>query len=115
MSVKSGWSGYQKHNIFFVWPPCVSYCIHAVFVFTGSYIHDRSLTYRSEDKDVSVIYTQGSWAGRLGSDIVRFVDGPNASARVEVASILTSEQFFINGSMWEGILGLAYARLSKVH
>lgn len=93
----------------------VSYCIHAVFVFSGSYIYYRSLTYRSEDRDVSVIYTQGCWVGRLGSDIVRFVDGPNASARVEVASILSSEQFFINGSMWEGILGLAYARLSKVH
>ena len=75
----------------------------------------RSLTYRGEDKDVSVVYTQGCWEGRLGSDILRFVDGPNATARVEVASILTSQQFFINGSMWEGILGLAYARLSKVY
>lgn len=61
------------------------------------------------------MYTQGCWVGRLGSDTLRFVDGPNATARVEVASILSSEQFFINGSMWEGILGLAYARLSKVN
>ena len=74
----------------------------------------RSLTYRSEDRDVSVVYTQGCWEGILGSDMLRFVDGPNATARVEVASILSSKQFFINGSMWEGILGLAYARLSKV-
>ncbi len=78
-------------------------------------IHTRSSTYRSEDRDVSVMYTQGCWEGRLGSDMLRFVDGPNATARVEVASILSSKQFFINGSMWEGILGLAYARLSKVH
>ena len=60
------------------------------------------------------MYTQGNWIGRLGSDFLRFVDGPNATVRVEVASILKSEQFFINGSMWEGILGLAYSRLSKV-
>ncbi|XP_028405521.1 beta-secretase 1-like [Dendronephthya gigantea] len=79
-----------------------------------AYFHrKKSLTYRSEDRDVSVMYTQGRWEGSLGSDILRFVDGPNATARVEVASILSSEQFFINGSMWEGILGLAYSRLSK--
>lgn len=77
------------------------------------YMRDKSLTYRSENKDVSVLYTQGCWVGRLGSDLLRFVDGPNATVRVEVASILSSEQFFINGSMWEGILGLAYSRLSK--
>lgn len=77
-------------------------------------IPTRSLTYRSEDRDVSVLYTQGRWEGRLGSDMLRFIEGPNATARVEVASILSSHQFFINGSMWEGILGLAYGRLSKV-
>lgn len=74
----------------------------------------RSLTYRNENREVSVLYTQGSWDGRLGSDLLRLIDGPNATVRVEVASILSSEQFFINGSMWEGILGLAYSRLSKV-
>ena len=34
--------------------------------------------------------------------------------RVNVAAILSSENFFINGSNWEGILGLGYARLAKV-
>lgn len=66
------------------------------------------------ERDVSVMYTQGNWEGRLGSDMLRFIDGPNATVRVEVASILSSQQFFINGSFWEGILGLGYPRLSKV-
>ena len=32
-----------------------------------------------------------------------------------MAAILSSENFYINGSMWEGILGLGYTRLSKVN
>ena len=63
---------------------------------------------------MAVPYTQGNWEGELGSDLLRFVDGPNATVRVNVASILSSENFYINGSMWEGILGLGYPRLSKV-
>ena len=59
-------------------------------------------------------YTQGNWEGELGSELLRFVEGPNATVRVNVAAILSSENFYINGSMWEGILGLGYARLSKV-
>ncbi|XP_046854422.1 beta-secretase 1-like [Xenia sp. Carnegie-2017] len=73
----------------------------------------KSVTYLSMERDVSVMYTQGNWEGRLGSDMLRFIDGPNATVRVEVASILSSQQFFINGSFWEGILGLGYPRLSK--
>ena len=63
---------------------------------------------------MAVPYTQGNWEGELASDLLRFVDGPNATVRVNVAAILSSENFYINGSMWEGILGLGYARLSKV-
>lgn len=63
---------------------------------------------------MAVPYTQGNWEGKLGSDVLRFVEGPNATVRVNVAAILSSENFYINGSMWEGILGLGYARLSKV-
>ena len=43
------------------------------------------------------------------------MEGPNATVRVNVAAILSSENFYINGSMWEGILGLGYTRLSKVN
>lgn len=63
---------------------------------------------------MAVPYTQGNWEGELGSDLLRFVEGPNATVRVNVAAILSSDNFYINGSMWEGILGLGYTRLSKV-
>ena len=49
------------------------------------------------------------------TDLVRFIDGPNATVRVSVAAIMSSENFFINGSNWEGILGLGYSRLAKVY
>lgn len=74
----------------------------------------RSTSYQDLNRPVAVPYTQGNWEGKLGSDVLRFVEGPNATVRVNVAAILSSENFYINGSMWEGILGLGYARLSKV-
>ncbi|KXJ15039.1 beta-secretase 1 [Exaiptasia diaphana] len=78
------------------------------------YFHiEKSKTYKDLNRPVSVPYTQGNWEGELGSDLLKFIEGPNATVRVDVASILSSENFFINGSMWEGILGLGYARLAK--
>ncbi|XP_073255390.1 beta-secretase 1-like isoform X2 [Porites lutea] len=78
------------------------------------YFHtDKSTSYTDLDRPVAVPYTQGNWEGELGSDLLRFVEGPNATVRVNVASIMSSENFYINGSMWEGILGLGYPRLSK--
>lgn len=65
-------------------------------------------------RPVAVPYTQGNWEGELLTDLIKFIDGPNATVRVNVAAILSSENFFINGSNWEGILGLGYARLAKV-
>ena len=73
-----------------------------------------SSTYRDLGSPVAVPYTQGNWEGELGSDLLKFIDGPNATVRVDVAGILSSENFYINGSMWQGILGLGYARLAKV-
>ncbi|XP_027053766.1 beta-secretase 1-like [Pocillopora damicornis] len=74
---------------------------------------DKSTSYQDQNRRVAVPYTQGNWEGELGSDLLRFVEGPNATVRVNVAAIQSSENFYINGSMWEGILGLGYARLSK--
>ncbi len=65
-------------------------------------------------RPVAVPYTQGNWEGQLLTDFVKFIDGPNATVRVNVAAIMSSENFFINGSNWEGILGLGYSRLAKV-
>lgn len=74
----------------------------------------RSTSFVNLDRPVAVPYTQGNWQGTLGTDLIRFIDSPNATVNVNVALIKSSENFFINGSNWEGILGLGYAHLSKV-
>lgn len=61
-----------------------------------------------------VPYTQGRWEGELGSDLVSVPHGPNTTLRANIAAITQSDRFFINGSNWEGILGLAYADIARV-
>eukprot|EP00794_Sanderia_malayensis_P011178 gene11178-12352_t len=78
------------------------------------YYHpERSTTAVDLRRPVAVPYTQGNWEGELLTDYVKFIDGPNATRKVNVAAIMSSENFFINGSNWEGILGLGYSRLAK--
>ncbi|MEQ2211217.1 hypothetical protein XENOCAPTIV_008366 [Xenoophorus captivus] len=55
---------------------------------------------------------KGRWEGELGTDLVSVPHGPNATLRANVAAITQSDRFFINGSNWEGILGLAYADIA---
>ncbi|ELK08494.1 Beta-secretase 2 [Pteropus alecto] len=73
----------------------------------------RSSTYRPKGFDVTVKYTQGSWAGLVGEDVVTIPKGFNGSFVVNVATIFESENFFLPGIKWNGILGLAYAALAK--
>lgn len=73
-----------------------------------------SMSYRDLGRGVYVPYTQGRWEGELGTDLVSIPDGPNVSLRVNIAAITQSDRFFINGSNWEGILGLAYAEIARV-
>lgn len=74
----------------------------------------RSNSYRDLGRSVYVPYTQGRWEGELGTDLVAVPHGPNASLRANIAAITQSDRFFINGSNWEGILGLAYAEIARV-
>ncbi|CAH1797694.1 unnamed protein product [Owenia fusiformis] len=75
---------------------------------------DDSSSYTSDGRTVKVPYTQGKWEGPVGQDMVRMSSLKNVSA-VEsyIACITTSDQFFINGSHWEGILGLAYSEIAR--
>ncbi|XP_064135545.1 beta-secretase 2 isoform X2 [Loxodonta africana] len=75
---------------------------------------ERSSTYQSKGFDVTVKYTQGSWTGLMGEDLVTIPKGFNSSFLVNVATIFESENFFLPGIKWNGILGLAYATLAKV-
>ncbi|XP_007906975.2 beta-secretase 1 [Callorhinchus milii] len=86
----------------------------ATHAFLKRYYHrDLSSTYRDLRKSVYVPYTQGKWEGELGTDIVSVPHGPNVSVRANIAAITQSDKFFINGSNWEGILGLAYAEIAR--
>ncbi|MBW02295.1 Beta-secretase 2, partial [Eschrichtius robustus] len=73
----------------------------------------RSSTYRPKGFDVTVKYTQGSWTGFVGEDVVTIPKGFNSSFLVNIATIFESENFFLPGIKWNGILGLAYATLAK--
>lgn len=73
-----------------------------------------STSYRDLGRSVYVPYTQGRWEGELGTDLVSVPHGPNATLRANIAAITQSDHFFINGSNWEGILGLAYADIARV-
>ncbi|KAI1903857.1 hypothetical protein AGOR_G00031540 [Albula goreensis] len=72
-----------------------------------------SSSYRDLGQRVYVPYTQGRWEGELGTDLASMPHGANVTLRVNVASITYSEHFFINGSNWEGILGLAYTHIAR--
>uniref|UniRef100_A0A8C9VYW0 Beta-secretase 1 n=1 Tax=Scleropages formosus TaxID=113540 RepID=A0A8C9VYW0_SCLFO len=86
----------------------------AAHPFLRRYYH-RSLSssYHDLGRSVYVPYTQGRWEGELGTDLVSVPHGPNASLWANIAAITQSDRFFINGSNWEGILGLAYAEIAR--
>lgn len=78
------------------------------------YYFFRSSTYKSLGTEVTVKYTQGSWTGTLSMDVVTIPKGIHGSYIVNVAAIFQSDDFFIKGVKWQGILGLAYDALAKV-
>lgn len=59
-------------------------------------------------------YTQGNWEGELGTDKITIPHGPNVTITINIAAILTSDDFFLPGINWQGILGLAYPMLARV-
>lgn len=72
----------------------------------------RSTTFVDEHRAVSVPYTQGSWSGYLGRDLVAF--SASLSVTANIACITQSDNFFINSSHWHGILGLGFAAIARV-
>jgi len=74
---------------------------------------DRSTTFVPQATEVYVPYTQGTWRGHLGKDFVFVPSLANFSVKANIACIKESENFFMNGSHWEGILGLAYSEIAR--
>ncbi|XP_018027781.1 uncharacterized protein LOC108683019 [Hyalella azteca] len=66
------------------------------------------------DSHLKVSYSQGWWAGSLGTDLVE-VPGLRCSFKTRsfVALITQSQGFYVNGSHWQGILGLAFPELAQ--
>ncbi|PIK41712.1 putative beta-secretase 1 [Apostichopus japonicus] len=83
-------------------------------ILTTYFKFNESSTYKSLNKDIDVRYTVGSWSGVLGRSVMRLPGGPDVRFSGNIASILESDQFFINGSYWQGILGLGYAAIASV-
>ena len=61
---------------------------------------------------MDVPYSQGSWHGQLVSEVVRLPETDAPAVRCDVALIERSTNFYINGSEWQGIVGLAYRQLA---
>ncbi|NXS01399.1 BACE2 secretase, partial [Oxylabes madagascariensis] len=81
---------------------------------TSYFNPELSSTYRSQGIEVTVKYSQGSWTGVLGTDVITMPKGLYGSYTINIATILESENFFLPGVKWHGILGLAYDTLAKV-
>ncbi|KAF4797061.1 beta-site APP-cleaving enzyme 2 [Turdus rufiventris] len=80
---------------------------------TSYFNPELSSTYRSQGIEVTVKYSQGSWTGVLGTDVITMPKGLYGSYTINIATILESENFFLPGVKWHGILGLAYDALAK--
>ncbi|XP_001370392.2 beta-secretase 2 [Monodelphis domestica] len=80
---------------------------------TSYFDFEKSSTYRSKNLNINVKYTQGSWTGSVGEDMVTIPKGFNSTFLVNIAIIFESKDFFLPKTKWDGILGLAYAMLAK--
>ncbi|KAG6447734.1 hypothetical protein O3G_MSEX005129 [Manduca sexta] len=77
---------------------------------SNKYFHaDNSSSINDSGKEVHATYSQGMWVGRLVSDFINFPSLTTIpEVRSDIALITKSHKFFMNGSGWQGLLGLAY-------
>ena len=59
-------------------------------------------------------YTSGEWRGELLRDNVTLVALPDVSVVANIAGIEETSNFFLNDSLWQGILGLGFPELARV-
>lgn len=82
-----------------------------------SYFHyENSSSFEDSEKKMKIVYSQGLWEGHLGKDLVKFPSVAEATAinvNTDLALITYAENFFINNSHWQGIVGLGYSALSQ--
>ncbi|XP_067935458.1 beta-secretase-like [Watersipora subatra] len=78
---------------------------------TSFFNTSTSSTFNSNNESISVNYTQGHWKGILGNDVVS-LSGNSFPIKSDIEMIQESEGFFMNGTIWQGILGLAYKSIA---
>ena len=72
-----------------------------------------SSTFSANDRELFTIpYTQGLWIGYFGKEMVSLP--PLAAIETTVGFMTQTENFFVMGANWQGIMGLAYAELARV-
>ncbi|XP_013192536.1 beta-secretase 1 [Amyelois transitella] len=69
---------------------------------------NNSTTFEDSGMQIQAKYSQGNWVGRLVSDVVEIPSLSLPQVRANMAIITKSYKFFVNGSGWQGLLGLAY-------
>ncbi|XP_053604486.1 beta-secretase 1-like [Plodia interpunctella] len=72
------------------------------------YETNKSTTLEDSGMQIQAKYSQGNWVGRMVSDQVEIPSLNISQVRANMAIITKSHKFFVNGSGWEGLLGLAY-------
>ena len=78
-----------------------------------SNLFSRSSTFSWLSDRVSVQYSQGYWEGELARDQLKFSALPTRPITAEFAVIDYSEDFFSEGTDWQGILGLGYETIAE--
>lgn len=83
-------------------------------VHIDNYFHyNRSKTFQTEKQKLIVNYTLGSWEGFLATELILIPSKPPVVVKANIACIESEENFFPNSSVWQGILGMAYAKIAK--
>ncbi|XP_075263989.1 beta-secretase 1-like, partial [Convolutriloba macropyga] len=77
------------------------------------FLPKESETFKWQDDRISVQYSQGYWQGELAKDQVKFSALPNRPISAKFVVIDYSEYFFVQGTTWQGILGLGYQSIAE--
>lgn len=106
-------------NIYFMISICLKTSLHLCEIhennqplLTTDPISCSSSTFSSEGEFITSPYTQGEWIGYFGKEMVSLP--PLAAIETTMGFITQSENFFVMGANWQGIMGLAYAELARV-
>ncbi|XP_067133251.1 beta-secretase 1-like [Centruroides vittatus] len=83
-------------------------------VHLDTYFHyNRSTTFHTNNQKLIVNYTVGSWQGFLATELISVPSNPPLVVNTNIACIESETNFFSNSSVWQGILGMAYAKIAK--